>query len=70
MNQKLLNTSKRIFHVFLCSGEPGHIHPGTEIAKRGEYTCPTCDKPVHDITETELGQHYFAFVRQDLGLKP
>lgn len=60
-----LNTSRRIRHIFAC--EDSHAHPGTEIAKRGELTCPTCGKPVKDITDTELGQLYFAFVRQDLG---
>lgn len=67
MNKKILDTSKRILHVFACTGTTVHVFPGTEIAKVGKMECPTCGKPVADATDTPLGQAYFAFARPDLG---
>jgi hypothetical protein len=67
--KKLLDTSKKIFHVFSCENNPTHIHPGFEIAKVGKMQCPDCGKPVVDVTNTPLGKSYFAFARPDLGNK-
>jgi hypothetical protein len=70
MNQSLMNTSQRIQHVFGCSGAPVHVHPGFAVLRtKTGNTCPTCGKPVTDITDTPLGQSYFAFARPDLGVK-
>jgi hypothetical protein len=68
--EKLFDTSKRIRHVFGCTGEPTHVFPGLTLAKinTGDVIlCPTCGKPVHDITNTPLGQSYFERARPDLG---
>ena len=66
----LLDTSKRILHVFACGGVPAHVHPGLVLimAVNG-YVCPTCGGPVADITDTPLGEAYFAFARPDLGAR-
>jgi hypothetical protein len=67
--KKLFDTSQRIRHVFGCTGDPIHIFPGLTLAKinTGKLVCPTCGKPVHDITNTPLGQSYFERARPDLG---
>lgn len=63
----LLDTSKRIFHVFKC--DAGHLHTGTAIATHGSMTCPNplCGKPITDVSETEEAQQFYAFARVDLG---
>lgn len=65
----LLDTSKRLLHVFACTGPTTHVHPGFAILVTGKLTCPTCGAEVTDITETPLGKAYFAFGRPDLGAK-
>ena len=56
--------------VFACEGEPVHVTPGESLLKTGRgYLCPTCWKPVKDVSNTFLGKSYFAFVRTDLGRK-
>jgi hypothetical protein len=66
--QNLLDTSKRIFHVFSCEGRPSHISSGFALLVSGNgLSCPTCHKGVKDITDTPLGKAYFAFGRPDLG---
>jgi hypothetical protein len=69
MRKQIIDTSHRLFHVFACPGPVVHVHPGTAISKIGRLECPTCGKPVSDITNSNLGQSYFAFARQDLGEK-
>jgi hypothetical protein len=67
MKQSLLNTSQRIQHVFGCTGEEVHVHPGFAILQTQDgKTCPTCGAPVNDITKTPLGMAYFAHSRPDL----
>lgn len=63
----ILDTSQKVLHVFACKGETVHVFPGVELLRFGKKECPTCGKPVADITETPLGQSYFAFARPDLG---
>jgi hypothetical protein len=64
----LLDTSKRIYHVFICSGHPSHVSNGFRLlATQQGLTCPDCGMPVKDITEAELGKAFFAFSRPDLG---
>jgi hypothetical protein len=63
----VLSTSRRLYYIFGCAD--GHLHPGTEIAKHGSLTCPKCDKPVRDVTDTDEGRQYYAFARQDLSVK-
>jgi len=64
-----LDTSKRILHVFACTGLPSHVHPGFALLITGKLVCPTCGASVADITHTPLGQAYFAFARPDLGVQ-
>jgi hypothetical protein len=65
---QLLDTAQRIYSVFVCQGNPAHVAPGFALrAADGKCVCPTCGADVTDITETPLGQAYFAFARPDLG---
>ena len=67
-----MTTSQRIYHIFACTGTPTHVHTGTALLKSGDAkTCPVpgCNKPVADITNTPLGQSYFAFARPDMGAR-
>jgi hypothetical protein len=64
-----MDTSQRIRHVFACTGETVHVHPGFAILLTGQKVCPTCGMPVYDITETPLGLAYYAFARPDLWRK-
>lgn len=66
-----LNTSQQLRHVFLCSGSPAHITPGITLLRSGNLDkCPQCGAPVHDCTNSFLGQSYLAFARLDLGDRP
>lgn len=66
MSKLTLNTSQRIQHVYGCTGETMHVHPGQALLLTSRLTCPTCGAEVTDITNTPLGQAYFAFARPDL----
>jgi hypothetical protein len=64
----LLDTSKKIYHVFLCSGQPSHVSNGFRLlATQQGLTCPDCGMPVKDVTETPVGKFFFAVSRPDLG---
>ena len=65
-----MDTSQKIKHVFACEGSTVHVHPGLALLLTSRPVCPTCGKPVQDITDTPLGQSYFAFTRPDLGERP
>lgn len=67
--KNLLSTSQRLLHVFICEGTHSHVHPGLALLTIGKPKCPTCGAEVKDITDTPLGQAYFAFARPDLGAK-
>ena len=64
-----LDTSQRIRHVFACNGPTVHVHPGMALLINGNQkpVCPTCGAAVQDVTNSLLGQSYFAFARTDLG---
>jgi hypothetical protein len=50
-----------------------HVTPGVKLLRAGDIThCPVpeCGAPIHDITDTPLGQAYMAFARPDLGERP
>lgn len=66
----ILDTAKRIFSVFACDGNPMHVHSGLAVLVSGnQFTCPTCNATMKDITKTPIGKAYFAFHRPDLGAK-
>lgn len=61
-----MNTKQKIELTFACPY--GHITTGTALLRANKgYTCPHCDKPVSDISDTIEGQQYHAFARPDLG---
>lgn len=65
-----MDTSQRIFHVFGCTGSPMHVYSGFVLLRAGDIKkCPDCARPVVDITDTPLGQAYFAFTRPDLSAR-
>lgn len=61
----LKSTTQQFRRVFMC--ESNHVYPAVEILKFGTTVCPECGKSVKDVTDTPLGQSYFAFARPDLG---
>jgi hypothetical protein len=65
-----MDTSQRIKHAYGCDGPKMHVMPGVSLLKAGDTSkCPQCGAPVHDITNTLVGQAYLAFARLDLGDK-
>jgi hypothetical protein len=68
-----MDTSQQLRHVFGCLGSTMHVMPGFRLLRAGDIThCPVpeCGAPIHDITDTPLGQAYMAFARPDLGERP
>ena len=64
----LLDTSQRIYHIFGCDGSFMHLTPGQSLLQTGNATrCPYCGATVRDMTDTPIGQAYFAQARPDLG---
>lgn len=63
-----LKTRDRIEKTFQC--DAGHMTTGQALLRRNKgYTCARiwCGLPVKDVSDTEEGQLYHAFARQDLG---
>jgi transcription initiation factor IIE alpha subunit len=65
--KSLLDTAQRIYSVFGCKGPNMHVTSGFALrATDNKCVCPACGADVTEITDTPLGQAYFAFARPDL----
>jgi len=66
--KKILDTFSRINinHVFYCEHCKQCYLARTLLKKDNKRVCPACERDVKVITDTPLGQSYFAFIRADL----
>lgn len=65
-----LNTATKIFSVFGCAGPTFHVSSGLSVLRAGNgYVCPQCGAEIRDISNTPVGQQFFAWHRPDLWRK-